>query len=345
LNTIQVNLDRVATAQAASLVTASLRHCVTSLCVIGCALLFAQQASAQTFPSKNLQMIVPYTAGGSIDLFARAIAQRLGQEWGRTIVVDNRPGASGMIGTEVFIKLEPDGHALLGHTSSYPATASVRAKLPFDPARAIVPVAMIAHAPMLIAVHPSVPAKNVKELVAVAKRTPGGLNYGSSGTGGNNHFSGALFAAAAGVKMIHVPYKGIAQAVTALASGEVEIVISSQAALAPQIKAGRVRLLAVTSAEPSPLFPDLPAASKVGLPGYSYELWWGVFAPAGIAADRLAFINAAVNKILAGGEMKKFIAAEGAEPWPLNPAQLDGLLVREIERYRKAAKVAGIEPQ
>jgi tripartite-type tricarboxylate transporter receptor subunit TctC len=314
--------------------------------VLAGALLVAPSLHAQApFPSKNLQMIVPYTAGGSIDLFARAIAQRLGQEWGRTIVVDNRPGASGMIGTEAFIKLEPDGHALLGHTSSYPATASVRAKLPFDPARAIVPVAMIARAPMLFAIHPSVPAKNVKELIAVTKKTKGGLNYGSSGAGGNNHFSGALFAAAAGVTMTHVPYKGIAQAVTALASGEVEIVIASAAALSPQMKAGRVRILGVTSLEPSALFPDYPPIAKSGVPGYSYELWWGVFAPAGITAERLAFINAAINKILASGEMKKFIAAEGAEPWPLNPKQLDGLLVREIERYRKAAKVAGIQPQ
>ena len=178
-----------------------------------------------------------------------------------------------MIGTELVTKAAPDGHVLLGHTSSYPATASVRTKLPFDPARAIVPVAMTARAPMLIAVHPSVPAKTVKELIAVAKRTPGGLNYGSSGTGGNNHFSGALFAAAAGVKMTHIPYKGISLAVTALASGEVEVVISSQAALAPQMNTGRVRIIAVTSAEPSALFPDLPAAAKAGLPGYSYELW------------------------------------------------------------------------
>ena len=326
-------------------VTASLRHRVTSLCALSCALLFAQEASAQAYPSKNLQMVVPYAAGGSIDLFSRAIAQRLGQEWGRTIVVDNRLGASGMIGTEYFIRLEPDGHALLGHTSSYPATASVRAKLPFDPARSIVPVAMIAKAPMLFAVHPSVPAKNIKELIAVAKKTPGGLNYGSSGAGGNNHFSGALFAAAAGIKMTHIPYKSIAPAVTAVASGEIEVLVASAAALSPQMKAGRLRILGVTSLEPSPLFPELPAIAKSGAPGYSYELWWGVFAPAGIAAERLAFINAAINKILAGAEMKKFIAAEGAEPWPLNPKQLDGLLVKEIERYRKAAKVAGIEPQ
>jgi tripartite-type tricarboxylate transporter receptor subunit TctC len=313
--------------------------------VLCCALLAAQQATAQAFPSKNLQMIVPYTPGGSADLFSRVMAQRLGEAWGRTVVVENRPGASGMIGTEIVTKMEPDGHVLLGHTSSYPATASVRAKLPFDPARAIVPVAMIARAPMLIAVHPSVPAKSVKELVAVAKRTAGGLNYGSSGTGGNNHFSGALFASATGIKMTHVPYKGISLAVTAIASGEIEVLISSQAALMPQLKANRVRILAVTSAEPSPLFPDLPAASKAGAPGYSYELWWGIFTPAGISAERLAFINAAANKILAGADLKKLIAAEGAEPWPLSPQQLDGLLVKEIERYRKAAKVAGIEPQ
>jgi len=329
----------------AKAVTASLRHCLIALGALCCAVMLAQHAYAQAFPSKNLVMIVPYTPGGSADLFSRVMARKLGEAWGRNIVVDNRPGASGMIGTEIVTKAAPDGYTLLGHTSSYPATASVRAKLPFDPARAIVPVAMTARAPMLIAVHPSVPAKSVTELIAVAKRTPGGLNYGSSGAGGNNHFSGALFAAAAGVKMTHVPYKGISLAVTALASGEVEIVISSRAALAPQIQANRVRILAVTSPEPSPLFPDLPAAGKVGAPGFSYELWWGIFAPAGISAERLAFINAAANKILATPDMKKLIANEGAEPWPLTPQQLDGLLVREIERYKKAAQIAGIPPQ
>lgn len=316
-----------------------------ALCAAGwlCA---APHATAQSaYPSRNVQMIVPYPAGGSIDIFSRAVAQRLTEAWGKNVVVDNRPGASGMIGTEIATKAEPDGHTLLGHTSSYPATASVREKLPFDPARAIVPVAMIAHAPMLVGIHPSVPAKTVKELVALAKKNPGQLNYGSSGAGGNNHFSGALFGSAAGVKLIHVPYKGIAPAVTALASGEVEIVIASQAALLPQMKSGRVRILAVTSAEPSPLFPDLPAVAQSGVPGYSYELWWGIFAPAGIPADRLSFINAAVNKILTGADMKKFLDNEGAEPWPLTVAQLTGLLPREIDRYRKAAKEAGIPLQ
>ncbi len=305
----------------------------------------AQHAAAQAFPSKNIQMVVPYTAGGSIDLFSRAVAQRLTAAWGRNVIVDNRPGASGMIGTEIVTKMEPDGHVLLGHTSSYPATAAVRAKLPFDPARAIVPVAMIAKAPMLMAVHPSVPAKSVKELIAVAKRTPGGLNYGSSGAGGNNHFSGGLFAAAAGIKMTHVPYKGISMATAALVSGEIEVVIASAAALMPQVKAGRLRALGVTSPEPSSLIPGLPAIGQSGAPGYSYELWWGVFAPAGMSAERLGLINSAINKILAGDDMKKFLDNEGAEPWPLTPQQLDGLLVREIDRYKKAAQIAGIPPQ
>jgi tripartite-type tricarboxylate transporter receptor subunit TctC len=321
------------------------RSLVTTLCALAAILFATHDAHAQAFPSKNIQMIVPYTAGGSIDLFSRALAQRLGTAWGRNVVVDNRPGSSGMIGTEVFAKMEPDGHALLGHTSSYPATASVRAKLPFDPARAIVPVATLARAPMLLAVHPSVPAKNIKELIAVAKRTPGGLNYGSSGAGGNNHFSGSLFAAAAGIKMTHVPYKGISMATTALASGEIEIVIASAAALMPQVKAGRVRALGATSLVPSALLPGLPAIAQSGVPGYSYELWWGTFAPAGITAERLGVINAAINKILASEDMKKFFANEGAEPWPQTPQQLDGFLVKEIERYRKAAKIAGIEPQ
>ena len=306
----------------------------------------APPARAQgAYPSRNVQVIVPYTPGGSIDIFARAVSQKLAEVWGRNVVVDNRPGASGMIGTEIVTKAEPDGHTLLGHTSSYPATAAVREKLPFDPARAIVPVAMIARAPMLLAIHPSVPARSVKELVALAKKNPGKLNYSSSGTGGNNHFSGALFASAAGVKMTHIPYKGIAQAVTALASGEVELVIASAAAVNPQLRTGRVRALAVTSAEPSPLLPGLPSVAQSGVPGYTYELWWGLFAPAGMPPERINAVNSAVNKILAGADMKKFLDNEGAEPWPLTAAQLTDLLPREIERYRKAAKEAGIQAQ
>ena len=309
----------------------------------GCAALHAAAQSA--YPARNVQIIVPYTPGGSIDIMTRAVAQQLSLAWGKNVVVDNRPGASGMIGTEIATKADPDGHVLLGHTSSYPATAAVREKLPFDPARAIVPVAMIARAAMILVVHPSVPAKSVKELVALAKQNPGKLNYSSSGTGGNNHFSGALFASAAGITLTHIPYKGISQAMTALASGEVEIVIASAAAVNPQLKAGRVRALGVSSLQPSPLIPGLPAIAQSGVPGYSYVLWWGIFAPAGMPADRISSVNAAVNKALAGAEMKKFLDNESAEAWPATLAQLTDLLPNEIERYKKAAKAAGIAAQ
>lgn len=322
-----------------------LRLVVPALCAAVWAGAAPDAAAQSAYPSKNVQIILPYSAGGSTDVIARAIAQRLGDMWGKNVIVENRPGASGMIGAEMASKAEPDGHTLLSTTSSYPATAAVRAKLPFDPAKAIVPVAMFAKAPMLLAVHPSLPVKNVQELIALAKKNPGRLNYGSSGAGGNNHFSGSLFAAAAGVQMVHVPYKGIAPAVTALASGEVEIVISSSSALLPQINAGRVRILGVTSLEPSPLFPNLPSIAQSGVPGYSYELWWGLFAPTGIASERIGVINAAVNKVVASAEMKKFLDTQGVAGWPLPPAQLADLLPKEIARYKKAAQVAGIPPQ
>ncbi|MDH3288355.1 MAG: tripartite tricarboxylate transporter substrate binding protein [Betaproteobacteria bacterium] len=305
----------------------------------------AIDAAAQSYPSRNITIVVPYSAGGSSDIMARAMGKRLADAWSKNVIIDNRAGASGMIGAALVTKATPDGHTLLVTTSSYPATAATRKKLPFDPATAIIPVAMIAKAPNLLAVHPSVPATTVKELVALAKKNPGKLNYSSSGVGGNNHFSGALFAAAAGIKITHIPYKGIAPAVTALVSGEVDLVVSSAAAVMPQVKAGRVRAIAASSLKPSPLLPGLPAIAQSGVPGYSYELWWGLFAPAGTPDNVVRALNTQVNKILASAEMKKFLDNQGAQPWPLTTAQLNGLLVREIARYKKAAKVAGISPR
>lgn len=302
-------------------------------------------SAAQTFPARNVQMVVPYAAGGSIDIMSRTVAQKLTEAWGRNVVVDNRPGASGMIGTEQVTKADPDGHVLLGHTSSYTGTAAVRAKLPFDPARAIIPVAGIGRSALILVVHPSLPVKNVREFVELAKKNPGRLNYGSSGIGGNNHFAGALFDMSAGTKMVHVPYKGISLAMTAVASGEVEVVIASAAAVNPQLRAGRIRAIAMSGAKPSPLMPDLPSIARAGVPGYEYQLWWGIFAPAGMSAERLNFINASVNKILATPDMKKFLDNESAEAWIATAPQLADLLPREIDRYRKVAQKAGIPPQ
>ena len=194
-------------------------------------------------------------------------------------------------------------------------------------------------------VHPSLPVKNVKEFIELAKKNPGKLNYGSSGIGGNNHFSGALFDLAAGTKMIHVPYKGISLAMTAVASGEVEVVIASSAAVNPQLRAGRVRALGMSGTKPSPLLPNLPSLAQSGVPGYEYELWWALFAPAGISAERLNFLNSTINKLLNAPELKRFLEQESAEPWIATPQQLANLLPNEIERYRKVAKAAGIPLQ
>ncbi len=311
----------------------------------GLALCASMNAGAQQFPSRNMLAVVPYAPGGSIDVMTRTVMARLSETLGRTILVDNRPGASGMIGTEQITKADPDGHILLGHTSSYTGTAAIRAKLPFDPARAIVPVAGIGKSSLVLVVHPSLPVKTVREFVELAKKNPGKLNYGSSGIGGNNHFSGALFDLAAGTKMIHIPYKGISLAMTAVASGEVEVVIASSAAVNPQLRAGRVRALGMSGSKPSPLLPGLPSIAQSGVPGYEYELWWAIFAPTGIPADRLNFLNATINKLLVGPELKKFLEQESAEAWVATPQQLANLLPTEIDRYRKVAKAAGIPMQ
>ena len=313
--------------------------------LIGITLCASFNATAQQFPTRNVQLIVPYTAGGSIDIMSRTVAAKLTEIWGRNVVVDNRPGASGMIGTEQVAKADPDGHVLLGHTSSYPGTAAVRAKLPFDPARAIIPIGGIGKSALILVVHPSLPVKTVREFVELAKKNPAKMNYGSSGIGGNNHFAGALFDMAAGTKMIHIPYKGISLAMTAVASGEVEVVIASAAAVNPQLRAGRVRALGMSGAKPSPLMPGIPSIAQSGVPAYHYELWWGIFAPAGMPAERLAFINASINKALVSPELKKFLDNESAEAWIATPQQLANLLPAEIERYRKIAVAAGIPPQ
>jgi tripartite-type tricarboxylate transporter receptor subunit TctC len=300
------------------------------------------QKNTQDFPTKPVQVIVPYSAGGSSDIITRAVAQQLQKIWGQNVVIENRAGASGMIGAEIVSKAEPTGYTLLATTSSYPATAAVRAKLPFDADKSLKAIATFARAPMLIAVNSQLPVKSVKELIEYAKKKP--LTYGSSGAGGNNHFSGSLFAEAAGIKMTHVPYKGISNAVTALAGGEIDVLISSNAALSPQIDSGRVRLLAVTSAKPSADYPKLPAAAEAGAPGYEYELWWGLLAPAGLPEERANQINAAVNKAIASPEFKKFLAQENAEVWAQQPKELQGFLSREIQRYQKMAKLADIKP-
>ena len=300
-------------------------------------------AADAAYPNKNVTILMPYSAGGSSDIMARALAKGLTDAWGRNVIVENRPGASGMIGAEVVAKSTPDGYTLLSTTSSYPGTVAIRKQLPFDPEKSFIPVAMIARAPIVLAVHPSMPAKTVKEFIALAKARP--LNYSSSGTGGNNHIAMEMFSKAAGIKMTHIPYKGIAPGVVALISGEVDAIIASSPAVMTQVKAGKARAIAVSSLKPTPLVPGLPAIAESGVPGFAYENWWGVFAPAGTPSNVVNTINASVNKVLVGAEMKNLLDREGAAAAPMTVAQLADLLPKEIARYRKASQEAGLKPE
>ncbi|MGZ5090277.1 MAG: tripartite tricarboxylate transporter substrate binding protein [Burkholderiales bacterium] len=308
----------------------------------GCA--FAQVHAAEVpYPARNVTIVVPFSAGGSADILTRAVATGLAEMWGRSIVVENRPGAASMIGAEYVANADPDGYRLLHATSSYPGAVAMRIKLPFDPAAAFVPVAMIARAPFVLAVHPSVPAKTVKEFIAVAKQRS--LTYSSSGAGGSNHFATELFGQMAGIRMTHVPYKGIAPAVVGLISGDVDAILASSPGVMTQVKAGKARAIAVSSAKPSPLMPGLPAIAESGVPGYAYENWWGLFAPARTPGGIVSTINAAVNKVLARADMKQLLEREGAEAAPMSVAQLADLLPTEIASYRKMAAAAGMKPE
>lgn len=303
----------------------------------------AVTSRAADFPVKSVTIIVPFAAGGSADILSRGVARGLNDVWGQSIVVENRPGAASMIGAEIVANSPPDGYRLLHATSSYPGAVATRRKLPFDPVAAFAPVAMIARAPFVLAVHPSVPAKTVKEFIAAARQRT--LNYSSSGAGGSNHFATELFAQLAGVKMVHIPYKGIAPAVVGLVSGEVDFVMASSPGVMAQVKAGRARAIAVSSAKPSALLPNLPTIAQSGLAGYDYENWWGLLAPAKTPLAALSIINASVNKTLGSAEMKQLLDREGAGADPQSLAQLADLLPREIALYRKMAQLAGMKAE
>jgi tripartite-type tricarboxylate transporter receptor subunit TctC len=305
---------------------------------------FAQVHAAESaYPTKNVTVVVPFAAGGSADILTRALAKGLADTWGRSVIVENRPGAASMIGAEYVANSEPDGYRLLHATSSYPGAVATRVKLPFDPVAAFAPVAMIARAPFVLAVHPSMPAKTVKEFIAVAKKRT--LTYSSSGAGGSNHFATEYLAQLAGIRMSHIPYKGVAPAVVAVISGEVDFILASSPGVMAQVKAGKARAIAVSSAKPSPLVPGLPSIAESGVPGYAYENWWGLFAPGRTPPNVLSTINASVNKVLVSPEMKQLLDREGAEAWLMSLPELAKFLPAEIASYRKMAQAAGMKPE
>src|SRR6185503_6488263 len=271
--------------------------------LLPCLLLFAATAQAQTYPNRAVRLVVPFAAGGSTDIVGRTVAQKLNEMWGQPVLVDNRQGGSTVIGTDVVAKSPPDGYTLLVTPAPFTIVPSLIAKLPYDPAKDFEPITLINTTPLVVVVHPGVPATSVKELIALAKRRPGALNYGSSGSGGSNHLAGELFNAMAGVKLVHIPYKGNAPALTDLIGGHVDVVFNGLTSAMPFIKSGRLRALAVTSLNRAGALPDVPTLDESGLKGFQAVAWNGLTAPARTPKDVVAKVNADVVKIVKSPEL------------------------------------------
>lgn len=308
----------------------------------GCLLSGGAFAQTAAYPSKPITIVVPYPAGGSNDTFARQVAKELGDELKQTVIIDNRPGASGNTGTGQVAKAAPDGYTLVAVSSSMTTNAAVQAKLPFDPVNGLAPVAMFAKGPFIVAVNNEFPAKNPAELIAAIKAKPGQYNYASSGTGSVNHFATELLKAKVGdLQIAHIPYKGMGPAVTDLVGNQTQLLISSGPSLLPMVRSGKLRAVGITSLKPSPIAPDL-APMAAAVPDYEFELWWGLLAPAGTPPDVLAKLNGTVNKILAKPEIAANFLREGAIATPLTPAQFGAVIADDVERWKKLAKQQNI---
>ena len=272
-------------------------------------------AIAQDFPARSVRLIVPQSAGGGADILARTVGQKLSEAWGQPVVIDNRPGAAGIIGTEAVAKAAPDGYTLLmGAISTHAINPSLYKTLSYDPVKDFAPVTMVATAPLLVVVHPSLPVNSTQELIALAKAKPGQLFFASAGSGNSAHLAGELFKTMANVDLVHVPYKGATPAETDLIGGQVSVMFSSILSALPHAKAGKMKALAVTSARRSSIAPDLPTVAESGVPGYDVNPWYGLFAPAGTPRAIVERINRDVARILAQPDVRQRFATLGAEP-------------------------------
>ena len=314
-----------------------------SIAALGCILLAITAAQAQSYPSRTVRLVVPFAAGGSTDIIGRTVGQKLNEMWGQPVVVDNRPGGSTVIGTDVVAKSAPDGHTLLVTPAPFTIVPSLIAKLPYDPAKDFEPITLINTTPLVVVVHPGVPAKSVKDLIALAKARPGTINYGSSGSGGSNHLAGELFNALAGVKMVHIPYKGNAPALTDLLGGHVDLVFNGLTSAMPLIKSGKLRALAVTSIKRTGSLPDMPTLDELGLKGFQAVAWNGLSAPARTPKDIIAKLNADVLKVVRSPELAERLRAEGSDPVGNSPEQYAAFLRDEIAKWSKVIKFAGVK--
>ncbi|MBB1634342.1 tripartite tricarboxylate transporter substrate binding protein [Cupriavidus sp. UME77] len=305
----------------------------------------AIHAAEGSYPTKTITIIVPASPGGAIDLVARLVGQKMTEAWGQSVVVDNRPGATGIIGTDLVAKSPPDGYMLALVASSHAINPSMVKKLPFDTIKSFEPVALTHVVPLMLVVSPSLPVTSVKELIAYGKANPGKLSFASSGSGGAPHFSGELFKSMTGIDMVHIPYKGSTLAHPDLTSGRVSLMFDTVAAIGPQVKGGKVRPLAVTTAKRSSAAPQVPTMAQAGLPGYETSTWGGVLAPAGTPKAVVDKLNAEINKALASPDVRERLQNAGIEPAGGTPAQFASFLQVEMGKWAKVAKDAGIQPE
>ena len=315
-----------------------MRTTSTAFCCAGLVFAVSFGALAQDYPVKPIRIVVPVAAGGSPDVLARLIGEKMRERLGQAVVVDNRVGAGQMIGADHVAKSAPDGYTLLLPTATYCGSAAIQPKLSFDPVNDLTGVAMVGVGPLLVVVHPSVPVRNIKELIALAKSRAGEVNYGSAGTGSVIHFAAEVFAANTGINIVHVPYKSGAPAVAGAVAGEVPMVFMSLPSVWPQVKANRLRAIAVTTAKRSSFVPDLPTVAEAGVPGYEAGQWWGVLAPAKVAAPIVARLNSEINTILSADDMRTRLANEGAEPLLMTPEAFTKFVRSEIAKFRKVVK-------
>jgi tripartite-type tricarboxylate transporter receptor subunit TctC len=302
-----------------------------------------QGASAQAYPNKPVRIIVPFGAGGPADIYARFLGQRLQETLGQTFVIDDRPGAGSIIGTDLVAKSAPDGYTLLMMSNTHTVNESLVSKKPFTLMKDFVPVAPVNYSDLLLVVHPSLPVKSVKELVALAKARPHGLNYASSGTGTPYHMAGELFKALAGVDIVHVPHKGSGEARTSVMSGQVEMMLDAITTMAQMAKAGRVRALGTSGAKRSTVMPEVPTIAEAGVKGYESTIWIGLMAPRGTPKPVIDRINAEVGKVLARPDVKKAWNEQGAEPLAMTPGEFEKYLNDDIAKWAKVIRGAGIK--
>jgi tripartite-type tricarboxylate transporter receptor subunit TctC len=299
-------------------------------------------AATPAYPTKPIRFIVPQAAGGSTDILSRTVGQKLAEAFGQQVVMDNRAGANGIIGVDMVAKAQPDGYTLVaGGTGTISINVSLYDKIPYDPLKDFTPIVNIAYSTSVLIVHPSVPAKNIAELIALAKAKPGELRYASAGGGSSPHLSAEVFRLMAGVNVVHVPYKGSTPGVTATVAGETAMMFTGVASALAHIKSGRLRALSVNGTKRSPALPDVPTASDSGLPGFEVDFWIGILGPAGMQPAVVNRINAEVNRIIVMDDIKDRLLALGTDPVGGTPQSFADLIRKDVARWAKAVKASG----